>query len=350
MKKKNFILFIALFILFSISNCISALSEKIDVSVIVPIYNVEKYLDQCLNSIENQTKQDGIEIICVNDGSTDRSPEILQRHADKNDKIKVITQENQGVSEARNSGMKIAKGKYIMFIDSDDLIVPYAIEKSFNTAEKYNVDVVKLSCGSFQNGSKLNLDKYKYDDSKTYCSKRNMDKNPFEVWRKYNMSVTVWSKLWKRDFIERNNLSFKKGIRLEDILFTWLSIPHLSEMAIDDNIFYLYRRNRQGSIMYNINRNLIDRIENNLTIAEELINHRDSIKFNGADNWIIKCIFSLCYYSISRNLKIPEKQKYYSGKYLDILDTFIKKYNVKVSKENQQKIDVYRRLANMKLH
>ncbi len=349
MKKKNFILSMMLCILFSISNCISALSDKIDVSVIVPIYNVEKYLDECLDSIENQTKTDSVEIICVNDGSSDKSPEILKRHADKNDKIKVINQENQGLSEARNSGMKIAKGKYIMFVDSDDLIVPYAIEKAYSTAEKYNADVVKISSVAFRDSKNLNLGKYKYDDSKTCCSKRNMNQNPFEVWKKYDIPVMAWSKFWKRDFIERNNLSFKKGIKLEDVLFTWLSLPRLSEIAIDDNIFYLYRKNRPGSIMYNLYRNLVDRIENNITIAEELVRNRDFVKFDDSDNWIIQCIFSLCYNSISRNLKIPEKQKYYSSKYLDILDSFIKKYNVKVSRENQSKMNVYRRLANMKL-
>lgn len=349
MKRKNFILSMILCILFFISNCISALSDEIDVSVIVPIYNVEKYLDECLDSIENQTKTDGVEIICINDGSTDKSSEILKRHAEKNDKIKVITQENQGLSEARNAGMKIAKGKYIMFVDSDDLIVPYAIEKAYNTAEKYGVDVVKISSIAFRDGEKLNLDKYKYNDFKTCSSKRNMNQNPFEVWKKYDIPVTAWSKFWKRDFIERNNLSFKKGIKLEDVLFTWLSLPQLSEIAIDNNVFYLYRKNRQGSIMYNLYRNLVDRIENNITIAEELIRNRDFVKFIDSDNWIIKCIFSLCYNSISRNLKIPEKQKYYSSKYLDIIDSFIEKYNVKVSNENQIKMNVYRRLANMKL-
>ena len=349
MKKKKFILSIMLFILFSIYNCISALSDEIDVSVIVPIYNVEKYLDECLDSIENQTKTDGVEIICIDDGSTDKSSEILKKHAEKNDKIKVITQENQGVSVARNQGLNEAKGKYIMFVDSDDLLMPYAIEKAYITAEKYNVDVVKLNNSSFTDNQNIDVNKYTYKDSNMLVVTRGKNQNPFEFWKKYNLLNVVWNKFWKREFIERNNLRFKEGIRLEDILFNWLSFPKLYKMVVDNNTFYIYRKNRQGSIMYNLYRNLVDRIENNITIAEELVRNRDFVKFDDSDNWIIQCIFSLCYNSISRNLKIPEKQKYYSSKYLDILDSFIEKYDVKVSRENQSKMNVYRRLANMNL-
>ena len=97
-------------------------------SIIMPVYNVEDYLDEALNSAESQTLKD-IEIICVNDGSTDNSLAILEKHAKKDKRIKVINQENQGVSKARNAGMKAATGKYIYFFDSDDVLAPYIMEK-----------------------------------------------------------------------------------------------------------------------------------------------------------------------------------------------------------------------------
>ena len=100
-------------------------------SVVMPVYNVEDYLDEALNSAENQTYKD-MEIICVNDGSTDNSLAILEKHAKKDKRIKVINQENQGVSKARNAGMKAATGKYIYFFDSDDVLAPYIMEKSVN--------------------------------------------------------------------------------------------------------------------------------------------------------------------------------------------------------------------------
>ena len=90
-----------------------------EISIIIPVYNVEKYLDECLNSAANQTFEN-IEIICVNDGSTDGSLEILESHASKDKRIRIISQENKGVSSARNEGLDAARGKYIYFMDSDD--------------------------------------------------------------------------------------------------------------------------------------------------------------------------------------------------------------------------------------
>ena len=344
MKKKNFILSMMLFILFSISNYISALSDEIDVSVIVPIYNVEKYLDECLDSIENQTKTDGVEIICIDDGSTDKSSEILKKHAEKNDKIKVITQENQGVSVARNQGLENAKGKYIMFVDSDDLLLPYAIEKAYQTAEKYNVDVVRFSAVTFRDGRKFNMDKYKYNDSKIFYSKRNMSQNPFEIWRKYKIQPFVWNKIWKRDFIERNNFSFKKGIKLEDSLFVCLSIPKLSEIVFDNNPLYAYRVVRKNSIMYDLNRNGLDKLQCQLIISEQLVHNRNVFDFKDSDNWIISSIISR-YHDNKPKIFKKKEEIYYSKKFLELVENFIEKYNIKVSEKNRNKINNLRKLS-----
>ena len=111
------------------------------VSVIIPVYNVEKYLSECLDSVVNQTLKD-IEIICVNDGSPDGSAEILEEYAQKDNRIKVITQENRGVSEARNSGLKIASGEYIAFLDSDDYIDLKFFEQLYKRGIESNSDVV----------------------------------------------------------------------------------------------------------------------------------------------------------------------------------------------------------------
>ena len=97
------------------------LRDTAKISVIIPVYNAEKYLDKCLESLENQTLE-GIEIVCVNDGSKDNSLEVLNRHAEKDKRIKVINQKNAGVSAARNKGIRTARGKYITFVDADDFI------------------------------------------------------------------------------------------------------------------------------------------------------------------------------------------------------------------------------------
>ena len=110
------------------------------ISVIVPIYNVEPYLSQCLDSIISQTLAD-IEIICVNDGSTDNSLQILQKYAAQDNRIKIINQPNQGLSAARNSGIDVATGEFIGFVDSDDYIAPDFYETLYTVAKKYKANI-----------------------------------------------------------------------------------------------------------------------------------------------------------------------------------------------------------------
>ena len=116
----------------------------VKVSVIIPVYNTEQYLGQCLDSVIGQTLKD-IEIICVDDGSWDRSPEILRWHAAADGRIRIIRQQNSGLGEARNSGLKAATGEYIAFLDSDDWYEPAALEKLYEQAVKDDADI--CMCG-----------------------------------------------------------------------------------------------------------------------------------------------------------------------------------------------------------
>ena len=117
------------------------MQEEVKISIIIPVYNVEKYLHECLDSIINQTFKD-LEIICVDDGSTDKSSEILEEYEQKDKRFTVISQPNKGVSAARNRGMQQAKGKYIMFVDSDDYIASNACELIYNSAEEKRCDIL----------------------------------------------------------------------------------------------------------------------------------------------------------------------------------------------------------------
>ena len=109
-------------------------------SVIIPVYNVENYLRECLDSITSQTVKD-IEIICIDDGSTDNSPKILKEYQKKDSRIKIITKENGGQASARNLGIKKAQGEYIAFIDSDDFIESEMLEKLYTKAKDNNLDI-----------------------------------------------------------------------------------------------------------------------------------------------------------------------------------------------------------------
>ena len=122
------------------------LSYKCKISIIIPVYNAEKYLRKCLDSVINQTLKE-IEIICINDGSTDLSLSILKKYATCDNRIKIINQENQGVAIARNNGLKYATGEYIGYVDSDDYVSSIFFELLYNNAKKYNADI---ACGEIR--------------------------------------------------------------------------------------------------------------------------------------------------------------------------------------------------------
>ena len=137
--------------------------EKVKVSIIVPVYNTEKFLKKCLNSLINQTLKE-IEIICVDDGSTDNSPTILNDFIKKDNRIKVIHQENSGISVTRNRAVSVAQGEYIGFVDSDDWVDEDFFEKLYNASQKYNSDIVAgdfFRCGKILRTKKLKYKKRK---------------------------------------------------------------------------------------------------------------------------------------------------------------------------------------------
>ena len=178
------------------------------ISVIVPAYNVEKYIRECLVSLVEQTFRD-IEIVVVNDGSTDKTAQIIDEFARKDNRIKVITQENQGLSSARNRGIEQARGEYISFVDSDDWVDKDFLEKLYNTILKYNADI---SCASAIRKRK-NSEKYRflYKEEKEYTTL----KDKIKICKVPNCCY-VWNKLYQKSLIE--NIKFKKGVYFEDML------------------------------------------------------------------------------------------------------------------------------------
>lgn len=122
-------------------------SEKVQLSVIVPVYNVEQYLKQCIDSILNQTFKN-FELILVDDGALDSCPQICDNYSKHDDRVKVIHKKNGGLSSARNAGIKVAKGKFLTFIDSDDWISKNYFEEMMKEQDKYNADIISHSCPS----------------------------------------------------------------------------------------------------------------------------------------------------------------------------------------------------------
>ena len=180
-------------------------------SVIVPVYNVEKYLKECINSIINQTLKD-IEIICVNDGSTDNSLKILEELSQLDNRIKIINKENGGLASARNAGMKVASGEYYTFIDSDDFIDTNAYETVIN--KKSEADII---CFGIQVFGNENSTQKKYDDTYYKIKYNGLQKLTDDII--FNTDVSACNKVFKSDIINKNNITFPDGLNNEDAEF-----------------------------------------------------------------------------------------------------------------------------------
>lgn len=205
------------------------------ISVIVPVYKVEEFLPQCLDSILAQTLTE-MEIICVNDGSPDNSLKILEEYAKKDDRIVIINQKNGGLSSARNTGIKSATGEYIGFVDSDDWIEPDFYHNLYQAAKEHNADIVGTGFYSVKNNKK----KISYFVTETKTALTPEDK--FKIF-KMPKNNFVWNKIYKKDMICSQDLFFPIGMNYEDII--WSSqVMELSQKAVMiPSVGYNYRYN-----------------------------------------------------------------------------------------------------------
>ena len=194
------------------------------VSVIIPVYNTEKYLAECLDSIINQTLED-IEIVCINDGSSDNSLNILKKYANKDNRIVIIDKENAGVSAARNDAIEKANGEYIMFIDSDDYFLPEACEIAYNSVMKdYDIGVF---------GHYL------------LKGKRLKPKSPNSD---FSENINIWNKIYKTSFIKDHNILFPVEITTaEDIIFSYTADFYNPKYIFINELLTVYRDARIGS-------------------------------------------------------------------------------------------------------
>lgn len=207
------------------------------ISVIVPIYNVEKYLVDCIESIINQTYKN-LEIILVDDESTDLSGKICDKYAKQDQRIKVIHKTNGGLSSSRNAGLDAVTGDYVMFIDSDDMFVSDSCEIMYNEIESKNADYVignYINCyedGSLYSNPIFNLDKYK-----SFKLSIKDYKNSF-----YVMNSSVCNKIFRVSFLKKLNMRFVEGIPAEDAVFTTHCFIKSKRVYYIPNIMYLYRQ------------------------------------------------------------------------------------------------------------
>lgn len=311
---------------------------RYNISIIVPIYNGEKYLDACLNSLISQTMK-SIEIICVNDGSTDSSINILNRYKEINENIKVINIENQGVWEARKIGINAASGAYIGFCDCDDEVYPQMYEKMYKSIVENECEMAL--CGFSRIGdnneilSKEMID-FKYD-------KINLKDNStsFSL-----LNTSLWNKLFKKEILSKV-INFEQPPRVaEDMMFLLSIITEIKKICFIDEVLYKYYVRPTGA-MSSLEIDEIDNIINNMILTKKHVlslNNTEEIEKLIDLMAFIHIGISLSVLSVKVNMKhLNDTISYIKmsvNKYFPKYKIALKSYNKSIKKKNFIKVKV----------
>ena len=221
-------------------------SEKIDISLIVPVYNVEKYLKRALTSVENQTFKN-FEVIIVNDGSTDGSLEIISEFIDRNKNFTLINQENKGLGEARNVGIRHAKGRYVAFLDSDDFLEPEYLEKLYLSAIKTCADIVCCNFYFYYESTKLRLWCPINSIPGVYSGEKALKKMTSCI----GTFAFAWNKLYRRALFINHRIEFRR-MYFEDCATSPVLFFYAHTVTFINDVLYNYVM-REGSILHTMN-------------------------------------------------------------------------------------------------
>ena len=218
--------------------------QKIKLSVIIPVYNAEKYIVECLDSIYNQNlNNDEFEVIIVNDGSKDHSQQVIEDCLQKTSNAILINQQNQGVSQARNNGLSIAKGEYVIFIDSDDFLIPNYLDKLLKIAIDNSLDILKANMIEVDDNHLKNRDfVHSLENKEVVPGVIKSGEDAFVYDYDPNASY-VYLNLYRRFFLQSNKLSFVRIPFAEDVIFTVHSILKAEKFMFVPTVFYVYRHN-----------------------------------------------------------------------------------------------------------
>ena len=221
--------------------------ENIKVSVVMPVYNVQSCLDECLDTLERQTLKE-IEIICVDDGSTDLSLEILREHSGKDPRIKVLTQHNSGAAVARNRGFEEVQGEYVIFLDSDDFYKEHMLKTAYDNAKKQNTDITVFRTNEYDTVKEL------YNPMEYTIKAEQLPlNNPFTYHDIPDNIFTVfvgwaWDKLYKTEFIRRENIKFQNLRTSNDLFFVFSSLIKADGIYVIDEPLVYHRVSRGTSL------------------------------------------------------------------------------------------------------
>lgn len=294
------------------------------ISVIVPVYNVEKYLERCLDSVLKQTYSN-LEIILVDDGSKDNSGKICDEYAKKDNRIKVIHKENGGISDVRNVGLANATGDYIGFIDSDDYAAEDMFETLYNLIEDNSADISIVSFYEMYNGKLIGV-----RDDKSLL-KMNKEQALQELLIDTNIQSYMWNKLFKKELFK--DLKFPVGKNFEDIATVLLIFERANKVVLLQDPKYYYLRRDDSIVGHRTNKTYIDYLEVAYDKYMYLKDKYPNIEIYNAYNYVINMVWV---YTIICAFELDEVFNTFDRDY-NLLVDIIKKYGTDIT----SKLDNY---------
>ena len=260
------------------------------ISVIIPVYNVEKYLSQCLDSVCGQTCKD-IEIICINDGSTDSSPSILAEYAERDERIRIIDQDNQGAGIARNNGISVATGDYLAFIDSDDYFALDALEKMLEVAVADNSDICVCGASRYYESTDEELPTKSYLHTEYVPENKPFSGHDNEAYILNFTNMCVWNKLFKRSYIDEHRFEFSNRVVGEDRVFVAPALCLAEAISIVDEPLVTHRVGLESSLTTEGSQNPLEAYNGWLDLKAEL-ERRNALPM---DSFARKAVGALAY-------------------------------------------------------
>ena len=265
------------------------------VSVIVPAYNGERHIRQCVESVLAQTLAD-FELICVNDGSTDGTGSLLDDMAARDDRMRVIHQENKGEGAARNAGLDVARGRYLAFFDADDFTEPQLLEKAVRRAEETGADVVAYRVDSYNDETGETLPMPWSLDADAFPADRvsSPGDNPDKLF--YAFQNWTWNKLFRSSFVQASGLRFHEVQRSADLYFVCCALAQADRVATVDEVLYHYRVNNPNSNIATNERAPLDFYRSFVAVKQHLENvGRFAAVERGFKNWAAESVlYNLC--------------------------------------------------------
>ena len=301
------------------------------VSIIVPVYNVEKYIEKCLDTLVKQTLDD-IEIIIVNDGSKDNSKKIIEKYIEKYpEKIVYLEKENGGLSDARNYGIPYANGEYIAFLDSDDYVENYMYEQMYAIAKEQACDMVECDFIWEYPNKKRN------DIGEIYNGKHEMLEK---------IRVVAWNKLIKRSILEKNNIQFPKGYRYEDVEFTYKLVPYIEKIGFLKKacVHYIQRENSISNLQNERTKEIMDVLNHVISYYKEqdlYDEYFDELEYTYTRLILCRSLLRMC--------KIKNKQvrkEILSITWKSLNEKFPNWKKNKILRKNKSKKDLYMKTVN----